>query len=130
MPEPLVFVYGSLRRGAFAHGRLRPAALRLGSASVAGCLYDLGPYPAARPARRPADRVQGELYRLTRPHALAALDRYEGCDPQHPQRGEYRREQVAARLAGRCVTAWVYWHNGPLRGARRVPSGRWRARRR
>jgi hypothetical protein len=60
MPEPLVFVYGSLRRGAFAHGRLRPAALRLGSASVAGCLYDLGPYPAARPARRPAERVQGE----------------------------------------------------------------------
>ena len=72
MIKPLVFVYGSLRRGGSAHARLRPAGQCLGQASVAGYLYDLGPYPAARPARCPRERVQGELYRLTRPAASAS----------------------------------------------------------
>lgn len=126
MLKPLVFVYGSLRRGQRAHARLRPAAVRLGPALVIGRLHDCGCYPAARPSRREGERIHGELYRLTRPGVLAALDRYEDCDLEQPQRGEYRREPVAVRLAGRRLSAWVYWHNGPLRGARRVRGGLWR----
>lgn len=126
MTKPLVFVYGSLRRGQRAHPRLRPAALCLGPASIAGRLHDCGCYPAAQPSRRPAERLHGELYRLTRPGVLAALDRYEDCAAAAPGSGEYRREQVAVRLAGRCLSAWVYWHNGPLRGARRIRGGLWR----
>nr|ART40596.1 L120 [uncultured bacterium] len=126
MQKPLVFVYGSLRRGQRAHPRLRPAAVCLGRASVSGRLHDCGCYPAALPSRRPGERVHGELYRLTRPDVLAALDRYEDCDPQAPHGGEYRREPAAVRLAGRRLSAWVYWHNGPLRGARRIRTGIWR----
>jgi gamma-glutamylcyclotransferase (GGCT)/AIG2-like uncharacterized protein YtfP len=111
MHHPLLFVYGSLRRGASAHGRLRPVARCLGRATIAGRLYMLGPYPAARPARRPGERVHGELYRLTRPAALAALDRYEGCAPADPQAGQYRRETVPVQWRGRRLQAWVYWYN-------------------
>ncbi len=126
MTKPLVFVYGSLRRGHSAHPRLRPAAVRLGPASIVGRLHDRGCYPAAQPGRQRSERIHGELYRLTRQDVLAALDRYEDCDLEQPQRGEYRRESVTVRLAGRRMSAWVYWHNGPLRGARRVRSGIWR----
>lgn len=129
MIKPLLFVYGSLRRGQRAHPRLRPAALCLGRAWIVGRLYDCGRYAAALPSRQPAARIQGELYRLTQPAALQALDCYEGCDPLAPRRGEYRREQVAVRLGGRRLPAWVYWHNGPLQGAPRIRSGAWRARR-
>jgi gamma-glutamylcyclotransferase (GGCT)/AIG2-like uncharacterized protein YtfP len=125
MIKPLLFVYGSLRRGAGAHGRLRPVAHCLGRASIAGRLYDLGPYPAARPARRPGERVHGELYRLTRPAALAALDHYEACDRTDPQAGRYRREAAPVQWRGRHVQARVYWYNRPLRGARRLPGGHW-----
>ena len=125
MPPPLVFVYGSLRRGGDAHARLRAVAVRLGPASIIGRLYDLGPYPAARPARRPRERVHGELYRLTRRAALAALDRYEACDPPAGATPEYRRETVPVEHAGRQRHAWVYWYARPLRGARRLPGGVW-----
>lgn len=126
MPAPLVFVYGSLRRGGSAHARLHAGAVCLGSATIGGRLYDLGPYPAARPARRPRERVHGELYRLTRPAALAALDSYEGCDPAGSAAPEYRRETVPVEHAGRRRQAWVYWYARPLRGARRLPGGVWR----
>lgn len=126
MQKPLVFVYGSLRRGQRAHARLRAAARYLGPASVNGRLHDCGCYPAAVPSRRPGELIHGELYRLTRPDVLTALDRYEDCDPQAPHGGEYRRERAAVRLAGRRLSAWVYWHNGPVRGARRIRSGMWR----
>jgi gamma-glutamylcyclotransferase (GGCT)/AIG2-like uncharacterized protein YtfP len=129
MIKPLVFVYGSLRRGGIAHARLRPAGQCLGPASIAGRLYDLGPYPAARPARCPRERVQGELYRLTRPAAFAALDRYEGCAPPAGMVPEYRRELARVTQAGRRRLAWVYWYARPLRGERRVPGGVWRGRR-
>jgi gamma-glutamylcyclotransferase (GGCT)/AIG2-like uncharacterized protein YtfP len=127
MIKPLVFVYGSLRRGGGAHVLLRPVGQCLGPASIAGRLYDLGPYPAARPTRRPAERVHGELYRLTRPAALAALDRYEAHESVSSGVGEYRREAVPVRHAGRRRLAWVYWYARPLRGARRLPAGVWRA---
>ena len=125
MIKPLVFVYGSLRRRGSAHAHLRAGAVCLGPATIRGRLYNLGPYPAARPARRPCERVHGELYRLTRPAALTALDRYEACDPPAGAAPEYRRETVPVAHAGRQRHAWVYWYARPLRGARRLPGGVW-----
>ena len=69
--------------------------------------------------------MHGELYRLTRPAALAALDRYEACDRTDPQAGQYRRESVPVQWRGGRAQAWVYWYNRPLRGARRLPRGHW-----
>jgi gamma-glutamylcyclotransferase (GGCT)/AIG2-like uncharacterized protein YtfP len=126
MPPPLVFVYGNLRRGDSAHARLRAGAVRLGPATIRGRLYDLGPYPAARPSCRPCERVRGERYRLTRPAALAALDSYEDCNPSAGSAPEYRRALERVDRAGRRHHAWVYWYARPLRGARRAPGGVWR----
>jgi gamma-glutamylcyclotransferase (GGCT)/AIG2-like uncharacterized protein YtfP len=127
MSPPLVFVYGSLRRGCRAHARLGRGAVPLGPAAIQGRLYDLGTYPAARPARHPREHVHGELYRLTRPATLAALDRYECCNPAGGgPPDEYRREAVPVDCAGRRHRAWVYWYARPLRGARRLPGGVWR----
>ena len=53
---PLLFVYGSLKRGMANHGELRGAA-ELGSTRLEGlALYDLGPFPMAIPSH-PASRA-------------------------------------------------------------------------
>lgn len=121
--QPLLFVYGSLRRRARAQHRLRGAVF-VGLASITGRLYELGPYPAACPSRRGRERVQGELYRLPRAATLVVLDRYE--DASTPAGGEYRRALAPVACAGRHRPAWVYWYARPLRGARRLPGGVWR----
>ncbi len=101
MPEPTtpstsrhVFVYGTLRRGDVRDiTRLRPAPQYVGLASVAGVLYDLGPYPGAvlgGPAR-----VTGEVYAISA-ELERQLDVIEEVWPQ--QTGEYRKQTVRVRL--------------------------------
>jgi len=117
----LVFVYGSLRRGGAAHGRLRGAEL-IAPARYQGRLYDLGEYPGAVPSADAGDAVHGELYRLPAVGAealLARLDRYEGP--------EYRRERarVGLEARGEARECWIYLYRGDLDGRRRVASGDW-----
>ncbi len=101
MPEPTpssasrhVFVYGTLRRGDVRDiTRLRPAPQFVGMASVAGVLYDLGPYPGVvlgGPAR-----VTGEVYAISA-ELECQLDVIEEVWPQ--QTGEYRKQGVKVRL--------------------------------
>ncbi|HQS00230.1 MULTISPECIES: gamma-glutamylcyclotransferase family protein [unclassified Polaromonas] len=101
MPEPTppsasrhVFVYGTLRRGDVRDiTRLRPAPQFVGLASVAGVLYDLGPYPGVvlgGPAR-----VTGEVYTISA-ELERQLDVIEEVWPQ--QTGEYRKQAVRVRL--------------------------------
>ena len=73
--QPLLFVYGSLKRGQRAHHLLQGLPW-LGQAWLPGaCLHDLGPFPMAVPGE---GRIQGELYGVGEAD-LEALDRYEGA---------------------------------------------------
>jgi gamma-glutamylcyclotransferase (GGCT)/AIG2-like uncharacterized protein YtfP len=88
----LVFVYGTLMRGAANHDVLVRAGARfVGVARTAALrtLVDLGPYPALLPADAARDRtaVHGELYEVGSA-ALGELDAFEGCPSL------YRRERV------------------------------------
>jgi gamma-glutamylcyclotransferase (GGCT)/AIG2-like uncharacterized protein YtfP len=93
--QPLLFVYGSLKRGQRSHHLLQGLPW-LGKTWLAGaCLHDLGPVPMAVLGE---GRIQGELYGVGRTD-LAALDRYEGA-PRLYQRHWLSLED------GR--SAWVY----------------------
>jgi gamma-glutamylcyclotransferase (GGCT)/AIG2-like uncharacterized protein YtfP len=125
-----LFVYGTLRSdaGGAVHARWMRGVRLAGRASVAGRLYDAGPYPAAVPSDRPGDRIFGELYAIEADAEalLAALDGYEGVDAAHPALSLFRRETVAAeREDGTRVPAWVYFYNRPTRQMPRVTSGEW-----
>ena len=73
-----LFVYGTLRRGQVLHRELVwMQAEFVGSASMAGQLYDLGRYPGA--SATGDQMIPGELYRLPEPEpALRHLDTVEG----------------------------------------------------
>ena len=93
--QPLLFVYGSLKRGQRSHHLLQGLPW-LGQAWLAGaCLHDMGPFPMAVLGE---GRIQGELYGVGEAD-LAALDRYEGA-PRLYQRHWLSLED------GR--SAWVY----------------------
>ena len=121
----LLFVYGTLRRGAEdGLGRsprrmLEREAEWLGPARFTGRLFDLGAYPGAVPDPSGRDWVLGELLRLSRPGAaLDRLDAYEGC-PAGARDGEYRRERLWSERLG-ALWAWVYVYNRSVTGPRRV----------
>lgn len=111
-PE-LLFVYGTLRAGSshpmasFLAGRAR----RLGEASSAGRVLDLGEYPGLVDDDDPVRRVAGELWELDAPAAptLAVLDDYEGCAEGLFERV---RRAVSSGSAGAPQQAWVYLYRG------------------
>jgi gamma-glutamylcyclotransferase (GGCT)/AIG2-like uncharacterized protein YtfP len=82
----ILFVYGSLKRGARHHDELS-AARFLDNARTAPryALSSHGEYPALVQG---ADVVSGELYEVT-PELLRRLDEFEGC-PEY-----FRREHVS-----------------------------------
>ncbi|GAB4360498.1 MAG: hypothetical protein Kow0073_19800 [Immundisolibacter sp.] len=125
MIKPPLFVYGSLRRGAGGHGRLRALAHCLGEASIAARLYDLGPYPAAVPADHPGERMHGEFCRPTLPATLARPDRCEACDRTEPPAAECRCECVPVQWCGGCARVWLDGCTRPLRDARPLPRDHW-----
>ena len=142
-PEEWLVVYGSLMRGLPASepraetetGPRRDlldqlgvgAGLRrVGPCRVPGVLFDLGPYPALRPARSEADSVCGELHAVIDPRALTALDAFEGFDPQNPCGSDYLRERIEL-LEPRGMRAWIYVYNREPEASRRVMPGDWRA---
>jgi len=127
----LLFVYGTLRRGASHHHILKSLnAAHLGPATVAGELFDLGRFPGSwliEPkgpgiSRR---RVLGELYRLQNPpHSLDVLDRYEGLQSPAPEARLFRRELACVRVqGGKTMQAWIYVLAQRPAAARLVPSG-------
>jgi gamma-glutamylcyclotransferase (GGCT)/AIG2-like uncharacterized protein YtfP len=115
-----LFVYGTLKRG-FPNPwsrRLWSQARFAGEASLPGCLYDLGAYPAFVENGGQGDRVHGHMAELSSPQVLAELDRYEGS--------AYERVLRTVEMQdGERRQAWVYVFRAPLRGARRVAGGRW-----
>ncbi|WP_420428035.1 gamma-glutamylcyclotransferase family protein [Algiphilus sp.] len=111
-----VLVYGSLMHDQPAHRHfgLHRHARWIGQVCLRGWLYDLGAYPGFRPGW---GWVCAELYALTRPGLLAALDAYEGFDPARPLRSEYVRRPWPCRAGP--GWAWLYVYQGPVAGKRR-----------
>jgi GntR family transcriptional regulator/MocR family aminotransferase len=141
--DPVVAVYGTLRRGERNHPLLG-AATPLGSGYLDGRLvgfprnedrpYDfpgLLPRSAAtgeiRGSATGADgRVVVELYRLVDAADLSRLDALEACDPDDEARSEYLRRRLPVR-DGPVEAAWAWILAGePPRSAVPIPSGDWR----
>lgn len=123
-----LFVYGSLRSG-FQH----PAYAYIsryfelvGTAQVRGELFDMGEYPAAKPAA--TDRwITGELYTIKHdaefPWAIGQLDDYEGVNGEPDEPVLYAREIASVHLNDKPVEAWIYWYKGEVTGKPRIDCG-------
>lgn len=105
----MLFVYGTLRRGAFrgnqpnTHAtRLEAEAIWLGTARVRGRLYQVNPeYPGLVEPQNEGEWVSGEVWQFDNDDLWAALDFYEG--------DEYVRVPWAVVMAdGKERFAWVY----------------------
>ncbi len=124
-----LFVYGTLMRAMKhpMHAELARHAEFDGQAFMQGRMYDLGRYPGAVASSNAADKVIGELYRLTDRNTLfLALDAYEHCGPDDPQPTQYvRRKETVYRANGEPVKAWIYLYNRPVNGLSWIESGRY-----
>ena len=124
MPDYL-FVYGTLRTSRVPVGLrgIIGSLVRLGRATTAGTLYDLGPYPAA--VFEGDRQIVGEVLELPDdPRVLAALDDYEGFRSDDVQVSLYLRVRRPATLAdGRRLECWAYAYNGDVTGFPQIASG-------
>jgi len=126
MPEHL-FVCGTLRSGLAPDevAGLMRRMLRIGAASVPGRLYDLGDYPGAVLDPDCDAKIIGEVFQLPDDGAsLAALDAYEGIDPQDSGRSLFvRREAEITLEVGAKLQCWIYVYNGQVGSAPLITSG-------
>jgi gamma-glutamylaminecyclotransferase len=113
-PSEVLFVYGTLRRGGPSHTLLGAASF-VAEATVRGCLYHFGAYPALRPLGE--TEVHGELWRCDA-ETLRRLDSYEGVEE-----GLFRR--VSLRSSGGECWAYVAGPRLRLEEATPLDSGRW-----
>ena len=99
----LVFVYGTLKRGYHNHDLLKGAKfIGEGLTYKRFRLFDVG-YPLAIPAEKGA-RIKGEVYQVTDPGMMRALDWLEG----YPN--FYNRQVVKVEVKGvGDVEAWMYY---------------------
>ena len=114
--NPLVFVYGTLKRGCHNHGllqRTRAEFISTGrTASKFPLVVDGLPYLLDMPGK--GHRVEGEIYRVNSAEGWSALDRLEG----HPRFYQRRLTEIAGDDR-ETYAAWVSsWHE-TTRGSRR-----------
>lgn len=120
----LVFVYGTLRRGASNHFRMKGAEL-VGPATVGGKLFRIDWYPGLRPdPEGPA--VSGEVYKVSA-QLLVELDEFEGAAGEVAD--EFRRVEAIATLASDPAPrmVWLWEYAGSMEGCIRIPGGDWLA---
>jgi gamma-glutamylcyclotransferase (GGCT)/AIG2-like uncharacterized protein YtfP len=122
----ILFAYGTLKRRS-RHPmarRLESSARFIGSARIAGRLYNLGRFPGLKEPRSPSDWVIGDVYDLG-PNADAVLremDAYENAESPPPT--PYERLAAPVHLDdGQVVTMWVYWYRGAVREENFIASG-------
>lgn len=128
MTPELLFVYGTLRPprpdsnpdDSRYHPLIAPYIQHVYSARLPGAvLFDLGPYPGARPGK---GEVTGELLEIPSA-ALNIVDQIEG----HPH--FFHREKAIVQLSEGEKEAWVYFAPESLAaGQPQIPSGDWLAR--
>jgi gamma-glutamylcyclotransferase (GGCT)/AIG2-like uncharacterized protein YtfP/broad specificity phosphatase PhoE len=100
MNKHLVFVYGSLRRGAARAMSIRfPNSKFIAAAKVSGSLYDLGAYPGLL-LNESNSLVVGEAYEVD-DETLTQLDDFEASS-------KYRRQQVEISFDDQRITGWTY----------------------
>jgi gamma-glutamylcyclotransferase (GGCT)/AIG2-like uncharacterized protein YtfP len=121
----LVFFYGTLM-SVFerpVRASVDPWLTPVGRGSIPAALFDIGAYPGAIPV--PDRRVVGEVHRMSDAAVvLAVLDEFEGLCAERPGDGLYTRAEVPVSFEdGHAASAWVYFYNRPLAGARRIESG-------
>ena len=127
MSNELLFVYGTLRKGAISP--LDKFMARhcefFADAHLQGKLYDIGGYPGATASVNHADKVYGEIYEIKWASQLwPQLDHYEHCSRAFAKPYEYVRGKNSVLLAnGEKVQAWVYLFNWKVGGLLRVHSG-------
>ena len=103
-----VFVYGTLRRGGSNDiTRLVPSPRWVGTAQVAGQMYNLGAYPGLvlHAGQEQGARVQGEVYAIE-PALEAVLDELAAVFPQAP--GEYAKREMDVLVDEATVRCIVY----------------------
>ena len=131
-PLPLLFVYGTLKRGS-AHPMAKRLVMQsafVGEGTITGKLYSLGFYPGLALTGEERDRVHGEVVRLHNPGlSFGWMDPYEGCGPNVPEPHDFRRVVVpVAMKTGAPVEAWVYTYIKRISPARHIPGGCWSGR--
>ncbi len=100
MNKHLIFIYGSLRRGAARSMFVRfPNAKFIAGAKVSGSLYDLGAYPGLL-LNESSSLVVGEVYEVD-DELLDKLDDFEALS-------DYRRKQVEISLDNQRRKCWIY----------------------
>ena len=123
-----LFVYGSLRSGfrSPAYEYISRYFDLVGEGKVKGRLYDLGDYPAAKPATE--DKfIIGELYRIRNEKefswAMGQLDDYEGVNVAFDETPLYRRDIAEVHIDDKIVPAWIYWYHGDVEDKPVIESG-------
>ncbi len=117
---PLLFVYGTLKRGCKNHRHLSDQRFTANARTTAGYrLYDLGDYPGLvadtdteNESENDNAGVTGELWEVDAA-ALARLDAFEGV----PE-GLYRRESILLQPPHDTLPVESYFYARPLLGAR------------
>ena len=123
-----LFVYGSLRSGfrSPAYEYISRYFELVGDAKVKGNLYDLGSYPAAKPANE-NKFIIGELYRIKNESefswAIGQLDDYEGVDVAFDEIQLYYRRVTEVYVNDKLTHAWIYWYNGDINDKPVIESG-------
>ena len=123
-----LFVYGSLRSGfrSPAYEYISRYFELVGDAKVKGQLYDLGSYPAAKPAEE-NKFIIGELYRIKSENefswAIAQLDDYEGVNVAFDEVQLYYRKVTDVHINDNITHAWIYWYNGDVNDKPLIDSG-------
>lgn len=121
-----LFVYGTLKRSS-RHPmarRLEQIARRVGSARIAGRLYNLGRFPGLKEPSTSDDWVVGDLYDLgaDASNTLKEMDFYENAESPPPTPYERLPASVICD-DGLERLAWVYWYRGPVADSAWISSG-------
>jgi gamma-glutamylcyclotransferase (GGCT)/AIG2-like uncharacterized protein YtfP len=129
MNNAYLFVYGTLMQNSQhpMHQVLQTHSEFVCEGWIQAQLYQIHDYPGAVLSDNVADRVHGEVYRLTDLSVLAQLDDFEECSAAFPEPHEYRRRPINVVITpAKHIKAWAYLYNHKVNPGKRIKSGRFR----
>lgn len=124
-----LFVYGTLRQSIAPSREIRHLLHHetefLGTATVAGRLYNIGNYPGLILTEDPGEIVSGELYKIRDKRVvLNTFDQYEGSVEPFPKPWEYQRVKTEVTTdEGAKILSWLYTYQWDVKEEMRIPSG-------